>query len=163
MIIPVSIGISHNILLARVATRRAKPAGSHHILPEDVPNILTHLDIKDLRGFGRSTRNKVEAKFGVTTLGELTKRTKGALCEALGKKTGETLWNAIRGIDDTKIISDHVRKSVSCEINVSAILRGGPRRLDICARTAFSTEYGLRTTRKQKRLFAVWPWRSPNA
>ncbi|KAF8579478.1 DNA repair protein [Ramaria rubella] len=113
----VSIGISHNILLARVATRRAKPAGSYHILPENVFEILAPLDIEDLRGFGWSTKSKLEAKFGVTTLGELVKRPKGALCDALGKKTGETLWKAVRGIDDTKIESDRVRKSVSCEIN----------------------------------------------
>lgn len=120
----VSIGISHNILLARVATRRAKPAGSYHIQPDEVSNILAPLDIEDLRGFGWSTRSKVKAKFGVTTLGELAKRPKGSLCDALGKKTGETLWKAVRGIDDTKIESDRVRKSVSCEINVRTVNLG---------------------------------------
>jgi len=114
----VSIGISHNILLARVATRRAKPAGSFHLFLEEAQYILAPLDIKDIRGFGWSTRKRVAENFGVTTLGELSKRSKGELCDLLGKKTGETLWKAIRGIDDTKIESDRVRKSVSCEINV---------------------------------------------
>ncbi|KAF8528237.1 hypothetical protein BU17DRAFT_38905 [Hysterangium stoloniferum] len=113
----VSIGISHNILLARLATRRAKPAGSYHILPEGVSDILAPLDIEDIRGFGWSIRSKVAAKFGVTTLGELGKRPKAVLMNALGNKTGETLWKAIRGIDDTKIESNRIRKSVSCEIN----------------------------------------------
>jgi DNA repair protein REV1 len=98
-----------------------------------VSEILAPLDIEDLRGFGWSTRSKVEAKFGVTTLGELAKRPKGALCDALGKKTGETLWKAIRGIDDTKIESDRVRKSVSCEINVSAVAK-----VVLCRLTTFT-------------------------
>jgi len=115
----VSIGISHNILLARLATKRAKPAGSYHILPKEVSSILAPLDIEDIRGFGCSIRSKVAAKFGVTTLGKLEKQPKGALMNALGNKIGEILWKAIRGIDDTKIESNRVRKSVSCEINVS--------------------------------------------
>jgi DNA repair protein REV1 len=77
------------------------------------------LDIADLHGFGYSTRQKAEEKLGATTLGELMKKSKGVLCDALGKATGETLYNAIRGIDDRQLESDKPRKSVSCEINVS--------------------------------------------
>lgn len=51
------------------------------------------------------------------------RKSKGVLCEALGKSTGETLYNALRGIDDKKLESDKPRKSVSCEINVSSYLR----------------------------------------
>ncbi|KAA1475810.1 DNA repair protein [Dentipellis sp. KUC8613] len=113
----VSIGISHNIMLARLATRRAKPAGSYHLRQEDLPNFITSLDIQDLHGFGWSTRDKAQEKLGATNLGELAKRSKATLCEALGKGTGETLYNAIRGIDERKLESDKPRKSVSCEIN----------------------------------------------
>ncbi|KII89390.1 hypothetical protein PLICRDRAFT_110060 [Plicaturopsis crispa FD-325 SS-3] len=113
----VSIGIGHNILLARLATRRAKPAGSFHLLPASLPQFLAPLDIDDLHGFGSSTRQKAQDKLGVTTLGELSKKSKAVLCDALGKSTGETLYNAIRGIDDRKLESDKPRKSVSCEIN----------------------------------------------
>lgn len=114
----VSIGIAHNIMLARVASRRAKPAGSFHILPADVPQILAPLDINDLHGFGYATRQKAKDKLGATNLGELSKKSKGVLCEALGKGTGETLYKALRGIDDRKLESDKPRKSVSCDINV---------------------------------------------
>ncbi|KAF8898269.1 hypothetical protein CPB84DRAFT_1962837 [Gymnopilus junonius] len=113
----VSIGISHNILLARLATRRAKPAGSYHLLPAEVPEFLEPLTISDLHGFGWSTKQKAQEKLGVVTLGDLAKKSKGVLMEALGKTTGETLYNDIRGIDDKKLESDKPRKSVSCEIN----------------------------------------------
>jgi DNA repair protein REV1 len=114
----VSIGIASNIMLARLATRRAKPAGSYHLLPDDVPEFLAPREIGDLWGFGWSTSKKAEEKLGVTTLGELSKKSKATLCDALGKGTGETLYKAIRGIDERKLESDKPRKSVSCEINV---------------------------------------------
>ncbi|KAH8100333.1 DNA repair protein [Cristinia sonorae] len=113
----VSIGIAHNIMLARVASRRAKPAGSYHILPADAMDALAPLDIDNLHGFGHATRQKAEEKLGATNLGELAKMSKGVLCDALGKSTGETLFKAIRGIDERKLESDKPRKSVSCDIN----------------------------------------------
>jgi len=116
----VSIGISHNILLARLATRKAKPGGSFHLLPQDVPEFLAPLEISDLHGFGRSTKQKALDKLGSTNLGELAKKSKSQLIDALGKATGETLYNGLRGIDDRKLESDKPRKSVSCEINVSS-------------------------------------------
>ena len=117
----VSIVISHNILLARLATRKAKPGGSFHLLPEDVPEFLAPLDISDLHGFGRQAKQKALEKLGTIKLGELVKKSKAQLVEALGKATGETLYNGLRGIDDKQLESDKPRKSVSCEINVSAI------------------------------------------
>lgn len=115
----VSIGISHNILLARLATRRAKPAGSYHLTSDEVMEFLATLDVCDLHGFGWSTKQKAQEKLGVTNLGELVEKSKSQLIDALGKATGETLYNALRGIDDKKLESDKPRKSVSCEINVS--------------------------------------------
>ena len=57
----------------------------------------------------------------MTTLGDLAKKSKGVLIDALGKATGKTLYDAVRGIDDKKLESDKPRKSVSCEINVSGL------------------------------------------
>ncbi|KAK1222899.1 deoxycytidyl transferase [Marasmius sp. AFHP31] len=113
----VSIGISHNILLARLATKRAKPAGSYHLLPKDIGTVLHPLDISDLHGFGHSAKQKALDKFGASELGELALKSKHILCDALGKATGETLYNAIRGIDERRLESDKARKSVSCDIN----------------------------------------------
>ena len=124
-ILPVSIGIAHNIMLARVASRKAKPAGSFHIFPHAAQELLAPLDIDDLHGFGGSARQKALEKLGATTLGELAKRSRATLCEALGRGTGETLYNAIRGVDHRRLESDKPRKSVSCDINVSLGLGWG--------------------------------------
>ncbi|KAI0927848.1 hypothetical protein AcW2_004036 [Taiwanofungus camphoratus] len=113
----VSIGIAHNIMLARLASRKAKPAGSFHIFLADVPELLAPLDIDDLHGFGHSARHKAQEKLGTSTLGDLAKKSKAMLCDAFGKGTGETLFKALRGVDDRKLESDKPRKSVSCDIN----------------------------------------------
>ncbi|KAJ7158643.1 hypothetical protein C8R46DRAFT_1354582 [Mycena filopes] len=113
----ISVGISHNILLARLATGRAKPAGSLHVVPADVPELMATLEIRDLWGFGAAHRDKAREKLGSTKLAELQKKSRTVLSDALGKKTGEKLWYAIRGIDDTELTSNKQRKSVSVEVN----------------------------------------------
>ncbi|KAI0668358.1 DNA repair protein [Trametes maxima] len=113
----VSIGIAPNIMLARLASRRAKPAGSFHLTAEAAPAFLAPLDIDDLHGFGHSARQKAAEKLGATNLGELAKKSRATLCEALGRGTGETLYKAVRGVDERRLESDKPRKSVSCDIN----------------------------------------------
>ena len=80
---------------------------------------MENLDIDDLHGFGYATHQKAQEKLGATSLRELAKKSKAALCDVLGKGTGETLYKAIRGIDDKRLESDKPRRSVSCDINVS--------------------------------------------
>lgn len=106
-------------MLARLATRKAKPAGSFHLILGHLRGFMDSMDIKDLHGFGSSLQQKAQEKLGTTSLGELVKKSKGVMCGALGKTTGETLFKALRGVDDKRLESDKPRKSVSCDINVS--------------------------------------------
>ena len=119
----VSIGIAHNILLARLATRRAKPAGSFHIAcsktSDDIFQFLSPLDITDLPGFGHAAKNKALGKLGSTSVEKLREVSKERLCEIFGRTNGETLWGFVRGIDHRPLERDGGRRSVSCEINVS--------------------------------------------
>ena len=117
-VIKVSIGISYNLLMSRLATRRAKPAGSYHLNPDGVQSFLTNVEVDQLHGFGHSIRQKAEAAYGTTNLVELGRVKKDLLVRTFGRKTGETIWNAARGIDNTELQSDKPRKSVSCDINV---------------------------------------------
>ena len=50
------------------------------------------------------------------------KKSMGTLISALGKSTGETLYNGVRGVDGKKLELDKPRKSVSCEIKVTFFL-----------------------------------------
>lgn len=116
---PVSIGISHNVLLAKLATRAAKPAGVYHLKTVLAPSFLENLDVKDLPSIGYSTASKIEEKFGTTKCGALLNVTKSALQKTLGPKTGEMVFGYLRGEDDRKLEPHKERKSISAEMNVS--------------------------------------------
>ena len=70
----------------------------------------------DLPGVGYSMRSKLQA-MGVTTCGDLRLVSLQKLQETFGPKTGQSLYNNCRGIDDREIKTDHQRQSVSAEIN----------------------------------------------
>lgn len=116
-----SIGIAHNILLAKLATRRAKPAGVFHLREPDVPAFLAPLDVEDFPSVGYSIKSKIEEKFGTTTAGSLLDVTKPALQKVLGPKTGEMVFGYLRGVDDRKLEPHKERKSISAEMNVGPL------------------------------------------
>ncbi|OWZ60274.1 DNA repair protein REV1 [Cryptococcus neoformans c45] len=113
----VSIGIAHNILLAKLATRHAKPAGVYHLISEAIPSFIHRLSVEEFPSVGYSTKSKIEAAFKTTKAGELLDISKGRWKSVLGEKTGEMMWGYLRGIDLRKLEGDKIRKSVSAEMN----------------------------------------------
>ncbi|PSN61361.1 DNA repair protein [Corynespora cassiicola Philippines] len=112
----VSIGIGSNILLAKLALKKAKPAGQYHILPEDVPIFLGGLRVEDLPGVASAIQSKL-GEVGIEFVRDVRESSKAQLIRILGPKTGEKLWNYARGIDRQEIGEQVVRRSVSAEIN----------------------------------------------
>ncbi|KAK8027366.1 dna polymerase iv protein [Apiospora marii] len=112
----VSVGIGGNILLAKVALRKAKPAGQFQIKPEDVLTILGELQVNDLPGVAYSITGKLE-EIGVKLVSDIRQISKERLTGTLGPKTGEKLWEYARGIDRAEVGDQPIRKSVSAEVN----------------------------------------------
>ena len=112
----VSVGIGSNILLAKMALRKAKPAGQYQVKPDEVLDILCGLEVKSLPGVAFSTSGKLE-EIGVKLVKDLREVSKERLVKILGPKTGEKLWEYSRGVDRTEIGDQPVRKSVSAEVN----------------------------------------------
>jgi DNA repair protein REV1 len=112
----VSIGIGGNILLAKVALRKAKPAGQHQIKPEEILDFIGELNVTSLPGIASSIGGKLE-EIGVKLVKEARLLTKERLMSVLGPKTGEKIWDYSRGIDRTEVGEQVVRKSVSAEVN----------------------------------------------
>lgn len=112
----VSVGIGGNILLAKVALRKAKPAGQHQIRPEDVLNVIGELSVQSLPGVAHSIGSKLE-EIGVKLVKDIRHLTKERLMTVLGPKTGEKIWDYSQGIDKSEIGEQAVRKSVSAEVN----------------------------------------------
>ena len=112
----VSVGIGGNILLAKVALRKAKPAGQYHIKPEDVLGFIGELAVQDLPGVAYSIGGKLE-EIGVKYVKDVRNLTKERLMSSLGPKTGEKIWDYSRGIDRIEVGEQAIRKSVSAEVN----------------------------------------------
>ena len=112
----VSIGIGNNILLAKVALRKAKPAGQYLLKPEDILDFIGELMVTDLPGVAYSLGGKLE-EMGVKYVKDLRALTKERLVNSLGPKTGEKLWEYSRGIDKVEVGEQVIRKSVSAEVN----------------------------------------------
>ena len=112
----VSVGIGNNILLAKVALRKAKPAGQHLIRPDNVLDFVGELMVTDLPGVAYSIGSKLQ-EIGIKYVKDIRTITKERLMNTLGPKTGEKLWDYSRGIDKVEVGEQVIRKSVSAEIN----------------------------------------------
>jgi DNA repair protein REV1 len=114
----VSIGIGANILLAKLALRKAKPAGQFHLKPEDAQEFMQNLDVQDLPGVGWRLSEKLEEIMDIRTVGEVRAKSLSELKEKFGPKTGEKLYEFARGNDNTEVGEIVQRKSVSVEVSV---------------------------------------------
>ncbi|KAL8924896.1 MAG: hypothetical protein Q9208_003779 [Pyrenodesmia sp. 3 TL-2023] len=112
----VSVGIGGNILLAKLALRKAKPAGQYQVKPEDVLDFVGGVTVQELPGVAFSIGGKLE-EIGVKFVKDVRELTKERLINALGPKTGEKIWDYSRGIDRVEVGEQVIRKSVSAEVN----------------------------------------------
>ena len=112
----VSVGIGGNILLAKVALRKAKPAGHYQIKTDEVLDFIGELTVQDLPGIAYSIGGRL-AEMGIVFVKDVRQTTKDRLMTVLGPKTGEKIWDYSRGIDKTAVGEVVTRKTVSAEIN----------------------------------------------
>ncbi|CAH7685775.1 DNA polymerase IV 3 [Phakopsora pachyrhizi] len=113
-----SIGVSHNILLSKLATKQAKPAGSSYLSESSFQEVLESLKLDDLPGVGWAQRQEIEKQLQVQSVGELRNVPLQRLVEIMGPVRGKTLYQYSRGIDDRPLkSSNYDRKSVSAVVN----------------------------------------------
>lgn len=112
----VSVGIGANILQAKVALRKAKPAGQYQLRPQEVLDFIGQLEVQKLPGVAWSIGGKLE-EIGVKLVKDIWEISRERLVNTLGPKTGEKIWEYSRGIDKTEVGDQVIRKSVSAEVN----------------------------------------------
>ncbi|PWW73755.1 hypothetical protein C7212DRAFT_214769 [Tuber magnatum] len=114
----VSVGIGRNMLLAKLAMRKAKPAGMYIVREDEIDQFLDDIRVRDLPGFGHNITKKVEEHFRADTVRLVKGISRERLKAELGEKTGEKLWRYCRGIDDTLVGQDaSERKTISVDVN----------------------------------------------
>ncbi len=108
-----SAGIACNKLIAKIASDWNKPDGQYEVTAENFDAFVSALPVGKIWGVGRKMREKLSA-LGVETCADLQKIGKIELARRFGK-WGLELWELSRGIDESPVQPDRIRKSLSSE------------------------------------------------
>lgn len=111
--ISISVGISYNKFLAKLASDWKKPHGITQINKEDLDKMLPDISIDKVHGIGRKTSQKLN-KIGISKVGDLLKLDEEYLTDNFGKQ-GTYIYYVIRGVDDRKVNPNRKRKSIGKE------------------------------------------------
>lgn len=112
----VSAGISHNMLLARMCTRVAKPDGQFYLLAKESAGFFDSQKVRELPGVGYSMAMRLK-EMRVETCADLCGVSLEKLQSQFGAKTGKMLHDYARGVDNRELKNSTERKSVSVDIN----------------------------------------------
>ncbi len=109
----VSIGLSHNKFLAKIASDLNKPRGFSVIGKAETLSFLAEKPVRFVWGIGQKTSESL-AKDGLTTLGQIQSMAERDLVARYGKLGGH-LWHLARGHDERIVDPDSEAKSISAE------------------------------------------------
>lgn len=113
-----SVGISYNKFLAKLASDWNKPDGIKEITREMVPGILKPLPIRKVHGLGKKSVEKLN-KIGIFTIGDMFNYDKEFFDTYLGKM-GSEVYDRISGIDNRQVSpGSGERKSIGTETTLS--------------------------------------------
>lgn len=104
LLLPCSVGISSNKLLAKMASDYKKPMGITTIYPDEIEEKIWPLKVSELFGVGKKTAAKLN-QLGIRTIGELARTDINVLCGLLGESTALMLHNYANGIDSSPVVS----------------------------------------------------------
>lgn len=108
-----SVGISYNKFLAKLASDWNKPNGVMVINKNMVPDILLPLSISKIHGLGKKSVKKLN-NMGIFNVEDLYEMPKSFYVEYLGKY-GIEVYDRIRGIDKREVSVNRDRKSYGKE------------------------------------------------
>ncbi|KZC10470.1 DNA repair protein REV1 [Dufourea novaeangliae] len=150
---PVSTGFGGNKLLARLATRKAKPDGQFY-LKENLETYIGTFNVQDLPGVGWTTTNRLNT-MNIRTCAELQTISLATLQKEFGKKMGEVLHNMCRGVDYSKLNLEHIRKSVSAEVNYGIRFESNADAVDFLKRLSVEVSSRLRKANARGRCITL--------
>ncbi len=108
-----SAGISINKFIAKVASDYNKPNGQKTVNPEEVLRFLEDMDIRKFYGIGKVTAEKMYQK-GIFTGKDLKRKSLDYLDEHFGK-SGRSYYHIVRGIHNSEVKPNRIRKSLAAE------------------------------------------------
>lgn len=115
-----SAGISINKFLAKVASDIHKPNGQTLIAPEQVESFLLDLPIEKFFGVGAVTAEKMK-RSGIANGADLKSKSLTYLQAKFGK-SGLHYYNIVRGIHNSAVNPNRIRKSIAVERTLTSNL-----------------------------------------
>ncbi len=109
-----SVGVGPTKLVAKLASRGAKPDGLLAVRADEVDAFLDPLSARALWGVGEKTM-QVLSRLGVKTVGDLARMPPVVLGRLLGEQHARDLHDLARGLDDRPVVPYEPPKSVSHE------------------------------------------------
>ena len=111
--LPISLGLSINKVVSKVATGEAKPNNQIKIDQGYEKQFLAPLPIRKIPMVGDKTGLTLQ-RLGIRIVSDLQKLPEELLLQTLGK-TGGVIWRRAQGIDNSPVITYNERKSISTE------------------------------------------------
>jgi DNA polymerase IV len=119
--ISVSVGLSHNKFLAKLASDLDKPRGFSVIGKAETLDFLASRPVGFIWGVGKAMQEKL-ALDGMRTIGDIRAREESDLFRRYGAEGGR-LFRLSRGIDTRKVTPERETKSVSAETTFNEDIR----------------------------------------
>lgn len=111
--LPISLGLSKNKTVSKIATGEAKPNGEKYINIGLEKSFLAPLSIKKIPGIGDKTYITMR-NMGVEKVATIQQMPLEFMQSALGEN-GTTIWKKANAIDNTPVVPYHEQKSMSNE------------------------------------------------
>lgn len=97
----VNVGVSHNKLLAKMASDFTKPDRVHTLFENEIEEKMWKLPVSELFMLGRKTLPKLYS-MRIKTIGDLAKQDKKLMIDKFGKH-GLIMWEYSNGIDNSSV------------------------------------------------------------
>lgn len=119
--ITVSVGLSVNKFLAKIASDLDKPRGFAMLDQEEARAMLADKPVGFIFGVGPASQDKL-AQRGFRVIADLQRADETELMKQFGPE-GRRLWRLARGIDDRKVVPDRGAKTISNETTLEQDVR----------------------------------------
>jgi DNA polymerase-4 len=119
--ITVSVGLSCNKFLAKIASDLDKPRGFAPLDQEEARAMLTQKPVGFIFGVGPATQERLSQR-GFRTIADLQRADEIELMRQF-PTDGRRLWRLARGIDDRRVVPDRGAKTISSETTFETDIR----------------------------------------
>jgi DNA polymerase IV len=119
--VTVSVGLSCNKFLAKIASDLDKPRGFAALDPDEAREMLADKPVSFIFGVGPATQERLKQR-GFRLIADLQRADEAEVMKQFGAE-GQRLWRLARGIDNRRVVADRGAKTISSETTFETDIR----------------------------------------